>query len=371
MRAQGLLRAAIRPVVAALLLTGILTTSLVGAASAAPRPITFEIFIGDSCVYGRAKSNSFLKVIITDRSGVQKGRGAVETDPQGYWSACMQPGVRPMAPGDKVAVTDFETGQKRSLKVPTLTGQTNRGTNVVSGKAPAGTTVEIEAFDFRFDLWGEQYDVIRQVVANSNGAYAYDFDNAGIDIKGGASIVIRWRTGADVVLVGRFQYAPFVSLALGQSDFAGSSGPNKLAQLTLKRNGAVVARGNGVGAYSDSTFYGDFANADGERYFLRGGDMFSAPVLGALSSWRVPNIAGSANLAADTVSGRCFANGRFVTLAQSSDGFGYGLGFGTANADGTFSVDLTDQVDIKKGFRIAILCYSAEGDEVSQEFFTR
>jgi len=309
-------------------------------------------------------------VIITDRSGIQKGRGAVETDTDGYWSACMQQGVRPMAPGDKVAVTDFETGQKRAFTVPTLTGKVDRGTNVVSGKAPTGTTVEVEAFDFRFDLWGEQYDSVQHVVSNS-GSYSYDFDKAGVDIKGGASVVIRWRTGADVVMVGRFQIAPFVVMSLGQSDFAGASGPNKLAQLTLSRNGGVVARGNGVGAYGDSSFYGDFADGDGERYFLKGGEQFSAPVLGAASSWRVPQIAGTANLAADSISGRCFSNGRFVTLAQGSNGLGYGLGYGTAKADGTFTVDLSDQVDIGKGFRIGILCSSPEGDEVSQEFSTR
>jgi hypothetical protein len=359
-----------RPILGSLVLATLLVGSIATSAAAAPRPITFEIFIGDSCVYGRARSNSFLKVIITDRSGVQKGRGAVESDPDGYWSACMQQGVRPMAPGDRVAVSDFETGQKRALTVPTLTGKVDRGSNIVSGKAPAGTTVEVEAFDFRFDLWGEQYDSVRRVVANG-GSYSYDFDNAGVDIKGGASVVIRWRTGADVVMVGRFQIAPFVVMALGQSDFAGASGPNKLAQLTLTRNGVVVARGNGVGAYGDSSFYGDFADSDGERYFVKGGERFSAPVLGAASSWRIPQIAGTANLAADTVSGHCFSNGRFVTLAEGPNGSGYGLGFGTAKADGSFSVDLTDQVDIRKGFRVGILCYSAEGDEVSQEFFTR
>ena len=366
----SLLGAIRRPLAGGLVLATLLVGSLATTAAAAPRPITFEIFIGDSCVSGRAKSNSFLKVIITDRSGIQKGRGAVETDTDGYWSACMQQGVRPMAPGDKVAVTDFETGQKRAFTVPTLTGKVDRGTNVVSGKAPTGTTVEVEAFDFRFDLWGEQYDSVQHVVSNS-GSYSYDFDKAGVDIKGGASVVIRWRTGADVVMVGRFQIAPFVVMSLGQSDFAGASGPNKLAQLTLSRNGGVVARGNGVGAYGDSSFYGDFADGDGERYFLRGGESFSAPVLGAVSSWRVPQIAGSANLADDTVSGRCFSNGRFVTLAEGPNGSGYGLGFGTAKADGTFSVDLTDQVDIRKGFRVGIVCYSAEGDEISQEFFTR
>ena len=151
----------LKPVVAAVVLGGLLGGSLAGVVAAAPRPITFELFIGDSCVYGHARSNSFLKVIITDKSGIQKGRGAVETDPEGYWSACMQQGVRPLAPGDSIKVTDFESGQKRSFKVPTLTAKVDRGANVVSGKAPTGSNVEIEAFDFRFDLWGKQYDSVQ------------------------------------------------------------------------------------------------------------------------------------------------------------------------------------------------------------------
>jgi hypothetical protein len=85
----------------------------------------------------------------------------------------------------------------------------------------------------------------------------------------------------------------------------------------------------------------------------------------------VPAINGRADLAADTVSGKCFTNGRFVVLAQNTGAPEFGSGFGTAKADGKFTVDLKSQVDIRKGFRVGILCYSAEGDEVSQEFKTR
>ena len=369
MRSRGLFRAARKPVAVAAILASLLVVTLTGVAAAAPRPITFELFIGDSCVYGYAKSNSFLKVIITDKSGNQKGRGAVETGPDGYWEACMQPGIRPLSPGDSIRVTDFETGQKRSITVPTLTAKVDRGTNQIFGKAPTGSTLEVEAFDFRFDLWGEQYDSVQKTVA-SDGRYSYDFDNDGVDIKGGASLVVRWRNGGDTVMVGRFQIAPYVVLQLGLSDFAGAVGPNAPFRVTLKKDGVVVARGNGVGDYSNSTFYGDFVDADGETYIVKGGEKLNAPALGAVSSWRVPAIKGTADLTADAVSGKCFANGRYVVLAQGFDEPGYGFGFGTANPDGSFTIDLGDQVDIKKGFRVGILCYSAEGDEVSQEFMT-
>ena len=244
----------------------------------------------------------------------------------------------------------------------------DRGSNVVSGKAPAGTSVEIEAFDFRWDLWGESYDSIHRVVANG-GAFAYDFDNDNVDIKGGASVVVRWRAGGDAVQVGRFMIAPFLSLQIGLSEFAGSSGPNRLVNIVLKDSpSTVVARGYAVGSYSDTTFYGQFADTDGEPYRLRGGEKLSAPALGAASTWIVPKMNVKTDLAADKITGRCFPNQRYLVLAQNPNGFEFGLGFGDAAANGDWEQDLTDQVDIKRGYRVSVLCYSAGGDEVVGHF---
>jgi len=351
--------------VLATLLVGLLAT----AASAAPRPISFQVFIGDSCVFGRAKNDSFLKVIIRDSAGNQKGREAVEADAQGYWQSCIFFGDA-IRPGDKIDVEVFDTGQKRSLTVPLITGKVDRGTNVVSGKAPAGAQLDIEAFDFRWDLWGESYDEVRQVVA-TGGSYSYDFDNAGVDIKGGAHVVVAWHNGTDTVQVGRFQYAPFVSIQLGRSDFAGASGPNKPINIALKNGSTKVADGNGVGSYVDTTFFGEFAQSDGEAYRLVGGENLSAPALGASSSWRIPAINIATDVVTDKVTGKCFNNGRFIVLVESQTSPDFGFDFGQANANGNFTVDFTSQVNLRKGFRVAVLCYSPEGDEVVQESTAR
>jgi hypothetical protein len=357
-----------RPLFVALLMGTILLGTAATAASAAPRPITFDVFIGDFCFGGRAKNNSFLKVIIHDKDGVQKGREAVEADPAGFWQTCTFLSAGPMAPGDKIDVEVFDTGQKRTFTVPLLTGRVDRGTNVVSGKAPAGSSVTIEAFDFRWDLWGESYDEVVDVVA-TGGNFTYDFDNSGIDIKGGANVVVFWSNAGDTVHVGRFQIAPFLSLQLGLAQLAGAARPNGLLSITLKNSsGNVLARGNGVGAYGDTTFYGEFADADGEAYKLRGGEKLNAPALGAASSWTVPNIAAQTDVAADKIKGKCFPNQRFLVLSNNPNGFEFGLTFGTAAGNGAWEVDLTDQVNIKRGYRVAVLCYSAGGDEVVGEF---
>lgn len=359
--------AARRPLVGSLVLATLLVGSIAPlAAAAAPRPITFDVFIGDYCVTGRAKNDSFLKVIVRDADGRLKIREAVDADSAGYWESCVMFGAAPIVPGDKISVTVFGTGQKRDFTVPTLTVKTNRGTNVVSGKAPADTNVELEAFDFRFDLWGEAYDSVH-VIPATGGSYSYDFDTDGVDIKGGAHIVARWRNGSDTVSVGRFQYAPFITFQLGASQVGGAGGANGLVKIKLSANkgSSVFAVANGVGSYVDSSFLTDFATSDGEPYKVKGGEWLNAPALGAASSWRIPQIDAAADLAADKVRGDCFANGRFMVLVQGPAA--YGLGFGEADSNGDFEVDLGDQVDIKKGYRVAVLCYSPEGDEIVSE----
>ncbi len=357
-----------RPILGSLVLATLLVGTLAGSAAAAPRPISFDVFIGDYCVAGRAKNDSFLKVIVRDADGRLKIREAVEADPQGYWQSCVTFGGAPIVPGDKINVTVFGTGQKRAFTVPTITAKVHRGTNVVSGRAPAGSDVQVEAFDFRFDLWGEQYDVVRDLHSSSTGTYAYDFDKSGVDIKGGARVVIRWRQGSDTVSVGRFQFAPFLTFSLGSSQIAGASSANGLMKVRLSANkgSAAIAAAHGVGSYADTSWYADFAKADGEPYKVKGGEWLSAPALGAASSWRIPAINAATDLAADKIKGKCFANGRFVAIAEGGAG-NFGLGFGTATANGSFELGLGDQIDIKKGYRIAVLCYSPEGDEVVSE----
>ena len=107
------------------------------------------------------------------------------------------------------------------------------GITATAAPPRAPRVVTVEAFDFRFDLWGEAYDEIRNTPASSTGAYSYDFDHAGVDIKGGAQVVVSWRNGSDTVRVGRFQIAPFVVMAIGSSELVSAIGPNQHLKVTL------------------------------------------------------------------------------------------------------------------------------------------
>lgn len=161
-------------------------------------------------------------------------------------------------------------------------------------------------------------------------------------------------------------------MALGSSELVGAIGPNQHLKVSLGDSPSnTIARAHGVGSYSVTVFHSEFAYDDGEPYRLQGGEWLKAPALGAKSSWRVPDINTRTDLAADKVAATCFPNGRFVVLAEDPRGFGSGLDYGTAGPSGDFEVDLTSQVNVRKGSRVAVLCYSPEGDEITQESTAR
>ena len=316
-------------------------------AMAAPRPITFDIFIGDLCVSGLAKSNSFLKVLIRDKAGNLKGRGAVETDPDGNWSACMNQGSAAMSPGDKVDVTDFETHQHRAFTVPLLTGQIDRGTNVVSGKAPpaqasrsrrsisASTCGASSTTPFSTPLASTAASPTTSITRASTSRAARASSCAGTTAttrSGPAASRSRhtwcWRWAAPI--------SPAAPAQRPDPDHAAQ-------RLT------TVATGNAVGAYADTTFYGDFADEDGETYRPQSVARRSAHRRSA------PRRAGAcrASAAGSTWPGtrsRVAASTTAATSSWQARGLPeQGFGFGTAAADGSFTLDLADQVDITEG----------------------
>ena len=65
------------------------------------------------------------------------------------------------ASGDKIKVVDYDTHQTLNYTIPRMTLSVNRSTDVVSGVAPAGTHMALEAADFNTPLFGKDpYDVI-------------------------------------------------------------------------------------------------------------------------------------------------------------------------------------------------------------------
>lgn len=336
---------------------------------AAPRPLSINLLIGDSCVSGLARKNSFVKVVVKDPTGLVKLRYAADTGSYGDWQACSY-GYE-IVPGDSVRATVFETGQTRHFTVPKLTIDTDRVAEVVSGKAPAGSHVTIEVSTAGASVVGlPDYDETRDVVAAGNGTYAYDFSTDSIDLIGGAFATATWQTGGGNVHVVRQTYVAALGVSLGDSHFSGYFKPNAHLGITVSHGGPTVATGDAVAdPFYGGQISGQFVDSDTEPYAIQAGDVVNAPGLGSDGTFTVPNINGQANLATDHVTGRCFDNGIYVVLVTGPN-FEFGFAAGVAASDGKFNEDLSYQLNIKKNFTVEIGCYTANADAVLQTFTT-
>lgn len=354
--ARGRTARVLSAAVGASLLIGALVTPALGA----PRPLTMDILIGDFCVGGDAKPNTVIKFVVKDISGGLKGRSAMMSAPDGTWSGCVDFFADGFAAGDKIKVVDYDTNQQLNYTIPRLTLAVNRTTDVVSGKAPAGMHLTLEAVDFNTPFFGEDpYDVIKHVTANGSGAYSHDFGNDGADLRTGALLEVRSSGAGGAITVRRQMSVPGLYVLLNEAVFAGYMRPYFPIDITLKVNGSKVATGSAVGD-GGGQYDGRFVDADGEFYRVAGGESLKAPALGI--AWTVPQVNGTVSRQTDVVSGTCFPNSPWVVLAGI-----FGFANGTTDGSGAFSVDVTDQTDLVKGDQVAIGCFTKAGDVVEED----
>ncbi len=347
---------------------GLLLTVWAPGALAAPRPLSVNVIMGDSCVSGEARKNAFVKVVVRDPAGSIKLRQAVDTGPSGEWSACGYSDT--IRAGDKINVLVFETGQSRKFTVPKLTIDANRVSEVVSGKAPAGSVISIAVSTAGASSVGlPEYDITESVVAGAGGTYSFDFSTDGIDLIGGAMAQATWKSAGGAIQVHRQTSVPGLMVSIGDAQFSGSFKPNAHLGITVTHGSTQMATGDAIGDYSGQVS-GQFVDSDAEPYAIAPGDWIKAPALGSDGTFKVPAINGSANLSNERVSGTCFANGLYVVAVLGPDYYDFGLTFGTAAANGKFTADLADQLNIRKNFTVQIGCYTANADLVLETFVT-
>ncbi len=350
--------------------SGMLLT--VGAPSvlAAPRPLTISLTLGDSCVTGEARKNSFVKVVVRDPSGNLKLRDVSDTGAYGEWQVCGYSSA--ISSGDRVKATVFETGQMRQFTVPKLTVDSDRVSETVSGKAPAGSSITIELSSYGAGSVGlPEYEVSQSVVAAGNGTYSHDFSTDGIDLFAGVTTNVSWHSAGGAVQVNRAATVAGLQVGIGQAQFLGYFKPNAHLGIVVRHNGSKVATGDAIAdPFYGGQISGQFVDADAEPYAIRPGDVIKAPGLGADGTFTVPAINGAANLSTEQVSGTCFANGIYAVVVVGPDYYDFGFAFGTAAANGKFTADLGDQLNIRKNFTVEIGCYTANADLVLETFVT-
>lgn len=335
-----------------------LVLALVPAApTAAAAAITFNLAIGDRCVYGTKPAGGTLTVTLVAPNGIQRDKRK-DASGEPTWSVCFRVSTRP---GDRIRAVRGSV--RRTITVPTVTATLDRVTDVLSGRAPAGRTLTIRAQ--HCSLSGDCDPLVsRTATADARGRYRKDL-TSGVDIRGADVAIVSYQTSAGD-LFGRYTFAPFVVVG----------GPGKVTVMcagTAERR-VILRRADGT-ERARATFPRPqrcdtdlFARLD--KRFTRRGRTLSPGVGNTIRSdiasdarftWRGMSLA----LVGGSFEGRCFPNAGFTVALLSVDG---GLNVfdrivtGTTATDGTFAEAIKPGTQIELDDRVRLVCETPRGD---------
>lgn len=348
----------------------VLLVGLLGGVAAAATPImTFDVLIGDHCVSGMGKPDTALRVVVRDVDGIVQGRGITQVYSDGFWEFCEIYGA--VRPGYTITATLYTpqgTIAKRTVTVPQISIRLDRDADLAFGRGPAGESVTIYASDYRFDHWGESYATSMPVIVDGTGAWSYDLGADGINVRGGADARIEWTNASGTVHVYRYGAAPFLSVVLGMPEFWGATRMLGHASVTLTNGPTVVATGHAVGDILSGSFFGLLSDSEGELFNLQPGSHLWATGIGNGFDWTVPDAVTSVSKSSDRVNGRCFPNSRFRVSVSDKDYWTSATKFGTVAANGLFSRDFTSLMNIARGYRVVVECWTEPGDSVAEVY---
>lgn len=353
------------------LLAGLLLVALIPAGAAAATPITFNLYLGESCIRGQASGGAAVSLVWRKANGTLKARATVRATDWGSWSYCSPEGAKILKVGDRLKASVGTATHK--LVIPTLTLNADRAKNLFKGRAPAGSTLEL---NYHAGIIADYYEQAN-VRTRSDGTWSYR-PYSTYDLMGGIHAEMRWGNGhGDEIWVS--DTSPFFRVIIGKPAFAGLTRPGRSVTITV-RNGVtnvVKATGTAVGDRLGN-FAGRFRNSAGKLVPLAVGDRFNAPTIASDANWIVPRVVGTANVATDVVSGRCFDSGtsqRYVEIRVVRGGILRGYAINSTAGDGSFEIefDAPDapwfrSANIKHGDRITVSCLQESGDWAGMKF---
>jgi hypothetical protein len=355
------------PRVAALLVAAAL---LIPAASPAVAggavPYTFDFGIGGCYVSGLAPINDSFTVTVRDPIGRFKASEAATADGSGNWSLdnCLG---RDIESGDKITASDGT--HTRTFTVPVLSVAANRVSDVVSGYAPASSTVHMTLY---CSASGCPSSIAVNASTTSAGKFSHDF-TAAHDVKGGDYVYVYWTSAhADSVYV--YGYFPNFSVTVGRSEFQGNATPNQVATLTLKHGSTVKGTAKAVGNAHGGYFSADFRKANGSPALVEIGDTIVPSFAGAVT---LPTVSVAGHASTDLVTGTCPANRPFEAYAHDptypyrANYYSYQDGF--ASGTGHVSVDMSsgyyNLFNLMSKDEVILSCTLGSGDELSISAF--
>ena len=346
----------------------LLWATLPGATFAASRPTRFLVTVDGYCVQGLARDGATVKLDWRAAGGAIKAVETLTADTDGgNWDFCSND--RRVRPGDVIKAT--VNSVVHQLVIPNLTLRLDRVTNVVRGRAPAGTTVHlIQPF-------------ATDVTANAKGKWSYSSPST--DFYGGVGGRFQWiSAGNDTIDVRSISAQLIVWIGKARFDgwtiapkqpvkaFLYAESPGVDPTLTLRGKGKTTS------GYAND-FVGHFYGADGRRVNIRAGDHVSALSIASDAEWIVPQIDGTANKATNVVNGHCEDTGTrlpyyHAAIVKPNHESGGSSVWGILDGDGNFSIDFDDPAaspgvykgsepsDVQSGDALHIWCEQNTGD---------
>ena len=336
--------------------------------SEAATPVTFGddyegIRLGSACVTGRAPSDRALHLVWKSAAGASKANVYIPTR-YGYWSHCSANGDV-LAAGDLLKATVGAT--TRRLVMPDVTIAVDRVRDVMRGRGPAGSVLELR-YVYNYCCWDS--DVRVDVTVDSDGRWMFD-DDSSLD---GFSANVEW-TSTKGDHVGAASNAPDVVVDIGRPLVTGSANPGAAWKVVLRNTTTGTRKGVAQGTADEwGRFSGVFLNASGRPVNVMVGDRVVGSSLTADMDFIVRDIAAAADVATEIVTGKC-GNGRMFYSAVRRAGIEIG---GTWFAkdrkpDGSFTVDFSeeetlgyDPANIRHGDRLVVTCRTGRGDFVEK-----
>ncbi len=353
---------------AAIATATILGTAIVVAPVAAAPVVLTSIYYGSNCAYGSGTPNTQYTFKLLEGSTLLTSKKTV-ADSGGYIGVCFNGGYELVA-GYKLEIrAGAALTLVRTITVPNLGIKADRVTDVVSGVAPAGAPVKIQATAY---LPGDyvNYNSLTQIVTTSGGGtYSYDFTAFG-GIRGNDGVTMYYKPNGDYAGstgdVWRVSLnVEYMRVARGQTKVSGVMNPGEAATITLMTSGNAVRGRAYVGADQYTGGYtGLFRTTTGATVYPVPANKVSASFASdALITLPSLTLTGAAST--DVVSGVCMATqGVYIYAYSDTDS---ASGYTTSNGSGAFSMDLTSQMDLHAGDYISAKCKFDNGDEVLKE----
>lgn len=242
----------------------------------------------------------------------------------------------PLVSGDRLRVRENGT-QALDVTVAELTADGDVALDSVTGTAPAGAAVVVEAYNL---LPLQPASV--SVTADAGGRFVATFAGQ-FDLTANSTVRVTVQQG---VLTTRLERSlgEQVQLRLYGAAVQGL-GPNGATVRGTLRSAAGAPKGGGEAAPGFLGFFTlDLANPAGEPVLMEPGDRLGLDFVGLRQlEWTLPELSASPDAATDSVSGRAPAG---ATVAVSA---GATTVSAVADSDGRYSASFAGQVDLVPG----------------------